>query len=122
MNQKIGIRALRSSPRQFEVRAMHGVLRLKGDDLLPAEPREFIPQLCRMETQIAEIVMGWELDPFDTPAHVPGMRAIEDMRDTGMHPARRAVHGVDLGVAVRLPDFFNVQDSKHHPFRVAECE
>src|SRR5216684_635895 len=99
---------------------MHRVPGLESNHPAPTTPNKFLPQLGRSWPQSAKIVMRRQMDTLQATAHIPGMRAPQQVVDTWMFAACRTVYLLRLLQQVRLPDLFNLQSSQHRTFRVTK--
>src|SRR3982074_690715 len=54
-------------------------------------------------------------------AYVPRVRLADRVVCAGMRGAGAAEYCLGLGLAIRLPNVFDVKHGQHHPFAIAQC-
>src|SRR5690606_23983257 len=86
----------RRAERQLEMRAVHRVAGLEGDDLAPAELPEALPHLARRVAQMLEVVMRRGFDTAQLTADVHRMRLAHQIADGRMRLVGRAEDALGL--------------------------
>src|SRR5262249_30705822 len=120
VNEQIRFNLFCGAKRELDVRPVHRVSSLEGNDTAPSESSKLGPQFRRSESKAAEIVGRWSLRAFDSSADVPRIRFVDGVIRARMHCAGAAEHGLRLGLAIGLPDVFNVQHRQHYTFGIAQ--
>ena len=72
MNEQIRFHLLGGAHGQFDVRAVHGIARLEGDDCGPAQAAEFGAQFGGSQAQRTEIIVRVRLQPSTFPPTYQG--------------------------------------------------
>ena len=62
-----------SPHRHLLVGPVHGIASLKRHHPSPVPLRKFLPELSRRVAQFGKILVRWQLNSFQYPAHVPGI-------------------------------------------------
>ena len=84
VDQHVGLAGAGGAHRQLAVGAVHGVARLEGDDLLPAQLVEVQPQLGWRVAQTDVVVVLQPVNRLDPPAHVEGLGGVVEVGDGRM--------------------------------------
>jgi hypothetical protein len=122
VDEEAGVGGPGRAHEQLQVRPVHRVAGLEGDDPIPAAARELGPQLGRRVPQVPEVVVPGPPQSLDDTADVPASRPPPKVGDAGMDLVRGPEHLLRFGLPVWSPGVVDVQDGQRKAFRVPEHE
>jgi hypothetical protein len=107
VDEDVGLAGSCSADRQLTMSAVHGVPRLEGDDLLPAQLVEVQAQLGGRVAQTDIVVVLQAVNSLKLAAHVELVRSVEEVLDCRM---RLVVGAKDVGGLLDLVGSVDVFD------------
>ena len=120
VNEEAGFDLFGGAEGELDVRPVHRVAGLEGDNAAPALVGEVSAQLSGSEAEVLEIVMARELETFKAASDIPGIAPVHQVGDAGVSCAGAVEDGFAFRLAVGLPDVFDVQDGDHDAFGIAQ--
>ena len=120
MDEETGFDLLRGAEGEFDMRAVHWVASLEGDDAAPTLVRKFGTKLGRGLAEGFEVVVARKLEALKAPADVPWIAPVHQIGNAGVGATRAVEDGFALGLAIGLPDVFDVQNGNHDALGVAQ--
>ena len=120
MDEEAGFDLLRGAEGEFDMRAVHRVTSLEGDDAAPALVRKIGAKLGGCLTQGLEVVVARELEALEPAADVPGIASVHQIGDAGMGDACAVKDGFAFSPTIGLPDVLHVQNGDHDALGVAQ--
>src|SRR4029077_2468324 len=118
--EQVGSFFLRGAKREFVVRTVHRVTRLKGDDLRPTALAELFAKLGRRIAERFVVVVHRKLQALDAAADVNRLALVYQVIDGRVRGVLGPEYLLGFLLAIRLPDVFRVNDGEHNAFGIAK--
>ena len=108
------------APGELQVGAVHGIASLERDDATPAGLDELGTQLCRSPAEVLEVVVCRRHDALEPAPDAGPVGRLQQLVDTRVLRAPRAVDGLRLETSIGPPDGLHPQRRQHHALGVAQ--